>query len=274
MGKSSNWRGGSPTIQSLNRSCVLVWPCCCISRASVHFPLEMCSLWQNTFSQAPLVWWKGLHRAGPPSSNATCCQWRPNEQKLTSMCFCLWYTCIALAQKCYEFTLHWSLHKLKTCSNSVFHRMRLLQLANPGHPLLRNGGWMSAAIRCRRWISAHVSLAQGPNPLDESTLGPWDRCDPWQDYQYSITCIKMHECVCVCLSLSKKRLYERESAFLHCMPYACLLFGICIHVCVCVCVSGFLDGIMSIEIILPTFVAHAVASQTCPIDDLVNLAIW
>lgn len=86
-----------------------------------------------------------------------------------------------LHRSAYEFTLHWSLHRLKTCSNSVFHRMRLLQLANPGHPLLRNGGWISAAIRCRRWISAHVSLAQGPNPLDESTLGPWDRCDPWQD---------------------------------------------------------------------------------------------
>ena len=56
---------------------------------------------------------------------------------------------------------------------------------------------------------------------------------------------------------------------------ACICMSTIWHMytCVCVCVSGFLDGIMSIEIIRPSFVAHAVASQTCPIDDLVNLAI-
>lgn len=62
----------------------------------------------------------------------------------------------------------------------------------------------------------------------------------------------MNVCVCVSFSFKKKRLYERESAFLHCM-YMHVYYLAYVYMCVCVCVSGFLDGIVSIEIISLSF---------------------
>ena len=148
-----------------------------------------CVVGGNTFSQAPLVWWKGLHRAGTPSSSdATCCPRRPNEQKLPGICFCRGYTCIAL-------------EVLRVHTPNPLESPQAQNILKPAyfiacdfcnlqiHLLLRNGGWISAAIRGRTRISTNVCSLEGPNPLDESTLGPRDRCGVMP--RYSIKWYKM-----------------------------------------------------------------------------------